>query len=67
MIAISRFIKATGMTLRSAGEYFGVSHSRINDILKGNIDKFTIDYLVNLLAQTGQGVSLHIENPASNN
>ena len=61
MIEITKFIQTNKLSLRKAGEFFGVNHSRINDILKGDIDKFTIDYLVNLISKTGGKVTVQIE------
>ena len=55
------FIKASGMTLRGAADHFGVSHPRISDLMKGRIDKFKIDYLVNLLSKTGKRMTIQIE------
>ena len=54
-------IEGSGMSLRKAAAYFGVSHPRINDIMQGRIDKFTIDYLVNLAAKAGMKVTIHTE------
>ena len=61
MIEITKFIQSNDLSLRKAGEYFGVNHSRINDILKGDIDKFTIDYLVNMLSRAGKEVNVSVQ------
>ena len=60
MIEIARFIQQNELSLGKAGSFFGMQHSRVNDLLKGKIDKFTIDYLVNLVAKTGKKVSIRI-------
>ena len=49
---IRQYVRDEGMSLRKATAFFGTSHSRISDLMQGRIEKFTIDYLINLLAQT---------------
>ena len=61
MSELQQFIKDSEMTLRGAADHFGVSHPRISDLMKGRIDKFKIDYLVNLLSKTGKRMTIHIE------
>lgn len=41
---------ARGMTQEQAAKRFGVTQPRINDLLRGRIDKFSLDALVNMLA-----------------
>ena len=62
---LRQFIRDEEMSLRSAADFFGVSHPRISDLMKGRIDKFKIDYLLNLLVKTGKKATLHIEQPTS--
>jgi predicted XRE-type DNA-binding protein len=42
-----------GMTQSSAAKRFGISQPRLNDLLRGKIDKFSLDALVNILAAAG--------------
>lgn len=57
---IKQYIKDSGMSLRSAAAFFGVSHPRISDIMQGRIDKFKIDYLVDMTAKTGKKVTITV-------
>lgn len=57
---LKQYIRDSGMSLRTAADFFGVSHPRISDIMKGRIDKFKIDYLVDLITKTGKRVTVHI-------
>ena len=57
---IKQYIRDSEMSLRSAATFFGVSHPRISDIMQGRIDKFKIDYLVDLLGKTGKRVTINI-------
>ena len=42
-----------------AAEVFGVHQPRISDLMRGKINKFTIDMLVNMLARIGKPVKLN--------
>ena len=53
MIALSRFIAAHGLTQTDAARKFGVSQPRISDLVRGKIDRFSIDTLVAMLGHAG--------------
>jgi predicted XRE-type DNA-binding protein len=55
---------ARGMTQVQAAKRFGVSQPRINDLLRGKIDKFSLDALVNMLAAGGMRVELRVRKSA---
>lgn len=55
---------ARGMTQAQAAKRFGVSQPRINDVLRGKIDKFSLDALVNMLATAGLRVELQVKKAA---
>ena len=61
MAELTRYIRDEGLSLRKAGEVFDIAHPRVNDLLQANIDKFTIDYLVNMMAKIGKVVSVNIK------
>ncbi|MBX2822361.1 MAG: helix-turn-helix domain-containing protein [Rhodothermaceae bacterium] len=61
MAELTRYIRDEGLSLRKAGEVFDIAHPRVNDLLQGNIDKFTIDYLVNMMTKIGKEVSVNIK------
>jgi predicted XRE-type DNA-binding protein len=42
-----------GTTQREAAKLFGVTQPRINDLLRGRIEKFSLDALVNMLGKAG--------------
>jgi predicted XRE-type DNA-binding protein len=52
---------ARDMTQSQAAKSFGVSQPRINDLLRGKIDKFSLDALVNMLAKAGRRVELRVK------
>ena len=42
----------------------GVSQPRLNDLLRGKIDKFSLDALVNMLGHAGMRVELTVKRAA---
>jgi predicted XRE-type DNA-binding protein len=53
MSQIEKSLKAKKWTQARAAKECGVSQPRINDLLRGRIDKFSIDALVNMAACLG--------------
>ncbi len=53
MIALSRVIHDRGLTQVKAAELFGVSQPRVSDLVRGKIDRFSIDTLVEMLGHAG--------------
>jgi predicted XRE-type DNA-binding protein len=54
----------SGMSQREAAGKFGVSQPRLNDLMRGKIDKFSLDALVNMLAHAGMRVELKVRKAA---
>ena len=52
---------ARGVSQRQAARKFGVSQPRLNDLMRGKIDKFSLDALVNMLAHAGMRVELKVK------
>jgi predicted XRE-type DNA-binding protein len=55
---------ARGMTQVQAAKHFGVTQPRINNLLRGKIDRFSLDALVNMLAKAGMRVELRVKKAA---
>jgi len=60
MAEVRRLIQARKLTQRSAAGLLGVTQPRISDLIRGKIDLFSIDTLVNMLARAGMRVQLRI-------
>jgi predicted XRE-type DNA-binding protein len=60
MIALQDHIAQTGMSQGQAAKIFGVTQPRISDLMRGRIDLFAIDSLVNMLATAGLRVELRV-------
>jgi len=48
---------ARGMTQAQAAKRFGVTQPRINDVLRGKIDKFSLDAEANAIAAVYRGLT----------
>jgi predicted XRE-type DNA-binding protein len=60
MTVLTDFIVAEGMTQAQAAEKFGVSQPRISDLMRGKINLFAIDTLVNMIGAAGLRVEMQI-------
>ena len=58
MIEIAKLIEARGLTQVEAAELLGVSQPRISDLVRGKIDRFSADTLIEMLGHAGATVSL---------
>ena len=59
-IELGRYIEAEGITQAVAAERFGVSQPRVSDLVRGKLDRFTIDALVTMLARVGRRVEVSV-------
>ncbi|MBW1940319.1 MAG: XRE family transcriptional regulator [Deltaproteobacteria bacterium] len=64
MIRLKKYIETNGLTQKSAAELMGVTQPRISDLVRGKIDRFTIDMLVNMLVRAGIKVDVNLKNAA---
>jgi predicted XRE-type DNA-binding protein len=58
MIRLSKLIEARGLTQAQAAEFFGVTQPRISDLVRGKIDRFSIDTLIAMLGHAGVRVQV---------
>ncbi|OZI54074.1 helix-turn-helix domain-containing protein [Bordetella genomosp. 4] len=57
MTALKNHLARTGMSQAQAAKLFGVTQPRVSDLMRGKINLFALDALVNMAAAAG----LHIE------
>lgn len=67
-LAIGAMIRSWNVTQMVAAEWLGITQPRINDLLRGRIDRFSVDALINLAPRAGvqvqlTTVSLHTSSP----
>ena len=58
MADLRKFIKAKKLTQAKAAEIFGVSQSRISDLIRGKWEKFSLEMLITLATKAGMRVTL---------
>ena len=61
MIALSKLIEERGLTQVKAAELFGVSQPRVSDLMRGKIDRFSVDTLIAMLGAAGVKVRVTVE------
>jgi len=59
LLAIRERIKKWNLTQEEAAARLGLTRPRLNDLMRGKLDKFSLDALVNIAAAAG--FRLHIE------
>jgi len=64
MIEVQRHVSASELTQAQAAKQLGITQPRLNDLLRGRIDKFSLDALVNMLARVGKQVSVKVRKAA---
>ena len=60
MVRIRRLIEGRKLTQAAAAKMLGVTQPRISDLVRGKIDLFSIDTLIDMLARAGIRVGLTI-------
>ena len=60
LIALTDRIRSKGWTQRVAAERLGVTQPRVSDLMRGKIDLFSLDTLVNMVAAAGLHVELSV-------
>ncbi|MEK7994483.1 MAG: helix-turn-helix transcriptional regulator [Planctomycetota bacterium] len=58
MIRLSKLIDSRGLTQAQAAALFGVTQPRISDLVRGKIDRFSIDTLIAMLGHAGVKVQI---------
>ena len=61
MMAVTNWYEASGLTQAQAAKALGVTQPRLNQVLKGKINEFSLDALVNMATRAGMRVGLTIK------
>ncbi len=61
MIQVRRILESRKLTQAAGAKLFGVTQPRISDLVRGRIELFSIDGLVNMLAHAGAHVTLTVK------
>ena len=65
MMKIEDFVEKSNLTQTEAARRLGITQPRLNDLMKGKIEKFSLDALVNMLAHAGMQVRLTVKKAAA--
>ncbi|QEU31502.1 helix-turn-helix domain-containing protein [Pseudomonas luteola] len=65
MRAITRTVKAWDVPQKEAAQRLHITQPRLNDLLKGKIDKFSLDALVNMLAGANLEIEIQVNDKAA--
>lgn len=60
MLEVERLIAARGFTQAEAAKVLHVTQPRISDLMRGKIDRFSIDTLVEMLSRAGADVTIKV-------
>lgn len=63
-LRVRRYVERGGMTQTTAARALGVRQPRLNALLRGRLDEFSLDALVNMLANIGERVELRVRRAA---
>jgi len=64
MIALKEHIAQKKLSQVEAARLFGVTQPRVSDLIRGKIDLFSLDALVNMLATAGLRVEMQVAKAA---
>jgi|SRR6185312_8251681 len=63
MMNLSEVIRQQGMTQAEAAVLFGVTQPRISDLMRGKINLFSLDTLIDMAATAGMGPVVKVTMP----
>jgi predicted XRE-type DNA-binding protein len=61
MADLRKLIKAKNLTQVKAAEIFGVSQSRVSDLIRGKWERFSLEMLITLATRAGMHVTIQKE------
>ena len=64
MIALRKKVEGWKLNQTDAASRLGLTQPRLNDLMRGRIDKFSLAALINLARPAGLAVRLHIKDAA---
>lgn len=65
MMAVQKFVHRSGLSQTEAARRLGITQPRLSDLMRGRIDRFSIDALVDMLGATGSRVSIRVHRMAA--
>lgn len=64
MMAVQEYVTANNLTQAEAAQRLGVTQPRVSDLMRGKIELFSVDTLINMLAAAGQDIEIRLKRAA---
>lgn len=64
LIVLQEYLKNSGLTQFKAAELLGVTQPRISDLMRGKIDLFSLESLIDMITSIGLKVEINIKDAA---
>ncbi|NKB67855.1 MAG: helix-turn-helix domain-containing protein [Candidatus Latescibacteria bacterium] len=65
MIDLRKYIETKGWTQNQAALFFGETQPRISNLMKGEISRFSVDKLIDMLTRAGMQVEVNVRPQAA--
>ena len=65
MMRLSEVIRGSGMNQGDAADLFGVTQPRISDLMRGKVNLFSLDTLIDMAATAGMSPVVKVSKPRS--
>jgi len=65
MLDLRKYIEIKGWTQSQAATFFGESQPRISNLMQGDIRRFSVDKLINMLTLAGMQVEVYVKPQAA--
>jgi len=63
MMALEKRIKQSGLTQAQVAQVLGVTQPRVSDLMRGKINQFGLDALINMTVAMGMRIALQVLEP----
>ena len=65
MLDLRKLIETKGWTQSQAATFLGETQPRISNLIKGDISRFSVDKLINMLTRAGMQVEVYVKPQAA--
>lgn len=65
LMILQKHLKNSGLTQSKAAKLLGVTQPRISDLMRGKIDLFSLESLIDMVASIGLKVEISVEEDAA--
>ena len=61
MSQLTKLIRSRGLTQVQAARLLGITQPRVSNLIRGKIDRFSVDSLIEMLGHTGAEISVRVK------